>query len=142
MSYHNLKWLADIGGNHRANSTLSIRHSWLNVLRDPTGNDWCRRWFDLKRPYLFVYESVNASKLLSVINVSAVRVETSPEMTAVVGKDNIFAIYTAQVRCPLSPYEIVLDIRLSDSRCWHRLALGHRIATFYKPLRLKTCPLG
>lgn len=91
--------LADHG-----NRTLSIKQSWLNVLRDPTSDNWSKRWFDLKRPYLYMYESSNSSGLIGVINVSSVRVETSPEMVAVVGRPDTFAIYTAQVRvgtCPI-----------------------------------------
>lgn len=76
---------------------MSVKRSWLNILRDPTGNDWSKRWLDLKRPYLFIYESSSATQLAGVVNVSTVRVETSPEMIAVVGRPHTFAIYTAQV---------------------------------------------
>jgi kinesin family protein 1 len=52
----------------------------LAILRDPSGNQWKKQWFVLRRPYLHIYDSSSELEEVAVINVSTVRVEQSPEI--------------------------------------------------------------
>ncbi|KNE98608.1 hypothetical protein PSTG_08160 [Puccinia striiformis f. sp. tritici PST-78] len=58
----------------------AIRKGKLNVLRDPTRDDWVNRWFVLKRPYLYIYEKNDEIEELGVINLLNVHIDSNPEM--------------------------------------------------------------
>ncbi|KAA1070348.1 kinesin-like protein Klp8 [Puccinia graminis f. sp. tritici] len=58
----------------------AIRKGKLNVLRDPTRDDWVNRWFVLKRPYLYIYEKNDEVEELGVINLLNVHIDSNPEM--------------------------------------------------------------
>ncbi|KAI7938110.1 hypothetical protein MJO28_015030 [Puccinia striiformis f. sp. tritici] len=58
----------------------AIRKGELNVLRDPTRDDWVNRWFVLKRPYLYIYEKNDEIEELGVINLLNVHIDSNPEM--------------------------------------------------------------
>ncbi|SPO31377.1 probable Kinesin-3 motor protein [Ustilago trichophora] len=57
--------------------------------------NWTRRWFTLRRPLLYVYESSAELDELMVINVSSVRVEHDENLTRMLGKENVFGMYTS-----------------------------------------------
>lgn len=63
-------------------STPVAKKSYLSVLRDPSSDVWTRRFAILRRPYLHLYERSDELNEVSVINASAVRVESSPEVEA------------------------------------------------------------
>ncbi|PLW15697.1 hypothetical protein PCANC_14326 [Puccinia coronata f. sp. avenae] len=73
----------------------AIRKGKLNVLRDPTRDDWVNRWFVLKRPYLYIYEKNDEVEELGVINLLNVHVDSNPEMELMLNRKNIFAIYSS-----------------------------------------------
>lgn len=50
------------------------------MLRDPTSDKWKKYWFVLRRPYLYLYETSSETHEVTVINVSTVRVEQTPEI--------------------------------------------------------------
>lgn len=50
------------------------------MLRDPTDQNWKKNFVVLKRPYLYLYDSANEIQEHTVINISTVRVEQSPEI--------------------------------------------------------------
>jgi len=73
----------------------AIRKGKLNVLRDPTRDDWVNRWFVLKRPYLYIYEKSDEVSELGVINLLHVHIDSNPEMELMLNRKNIFAIYSS-----------------------------------------------
>ncbi|WAQ91953.1 hypothetical protein PtA15_15A346 [Puccinia triticina] len=73
----------------------AIRKGKLNVLRDPTRDDWVNRWFVLKRPYLYIYEKNDEVEELGVINLLNVHIDSNPEMELMLNRKNIFAIYSS-----------------------------------------------
>ncbi|KAH8916454.1 hypothetical protein BT69DRAFT_1310065 [Atractiella rhizophila] len=75
---------------------VAARRGFLSVLRDPTSDEWVKQYFVLKRPYLFCYETSSELEELSVVNVSSVRVDNNLEVEAMLGRKNIFAMYTPQ----------------------------------------------
>ncbi|KAK4057883.1 hypothetical protein OIO90_001102 [Microbotryomycetes sp. JL221] len=66
------------------------------VLRDPASNHWRKFFGVLKRPYLCLYESPSDTEEVSVINLSTVRVEQSPEIEQMLERKFTFAIFTHQ----------------------------------------------
>ncbi|GAA5861825.1 hypothetical protein JCM8547_008567 [Rhodosporidiobolus lusitaniae] len=68
----------------------------LLILRDPSGNQWKKQWFVLRRPYLHVYDSSSEVDEVAVINVSTVRVEQSPEIEQMLERKFAFGIFTHQ----------------------------------------------
>lgn len=56
---------------------------------------WIRRWFVLKRPYLFVYENSSELDELMVIHLGAVRVEHDTNIESMLNRQNVFGLYTA-----------------------------------------------
>lgn len=60
------------------------KRSHLAILRDPSSNTWTRRFAVLRRPYLYLYDSSSSAELdpVDIINVSAVRVDVSAELEA------------------------------------------------------------
>ncbi|KAK4055561.1 hypothetical protein OIV83_000107 [Microbotryomycetes sp. JL201] len=61
------------------NDTYSKRGA-IAILRDPASNQWRKFFGVLRRPYLCLYESPTDIDEVSVINLSTVRVEQSPEI--------------------------------------------------------------
>ncbi|CAH7689696.1 hypothetical protein PPACK8108_LOCUS24812 [Phakopsora pachyrhizi] len=72
----------------------SIKKGKMNVLRDPTRNDWINRWFVLKRPYLYIYEKSDEVDELGVINLINVHIDSNPELEIMLNRKNVFAIYS------------------------------------------------
>jgi kinesin family protein 1 len=66
-------------------STPVAKRSYLSILRDPASDVWTRRFAVLRRPYLHLYENSHELIEIAVLNTSAVRVETSPEIEAMLG---------------------------------------------------------
>lgn len=73
----------------------AIKRGKVNVLRDPTRDDWVNRWFVLKRPYLYIYEKSDEIEELGVINLLNVHIDSNPEMESMLNRKNIFAIYSS-----------------------------------------------
>lgn len=61
-------------------SGTASKRGTLAMLRDPTSQNWVKSWVVLRRPYLYLYESSAESEEITVINISTVRVEQSPEI--------------------------------------------------------------
>jgi kinesin family protein 1 len=85
-------------------SGVVIKKSALALLRDPATSNWEKKFFALRRPYLYVYSSSSETDIETVINVETVRVETSPEMVQMTGRKHVWAIYTPQVRLTSKRY--------------------------------------
>ncbi|PKC00927.1 kinesin-domain-containing protein [Rhizophagus irregularis] len=58
------------------------------------GENWVKRWFVLRRPYLFIYESQKETVEQGVINLSSVRVDYQKCTEEMLQRQNVFAIYT------------------------------------------------
>ncbi|GBC06139.1 hypothetical protein RclHR1_06640017 [Rhizophagus clarus] len=58
------------------------------------GESWVKRWYVLRRPYLFIYESQKETLEQGVINLSSVRVDYQKCTEEMLQRQNVFAIYT------------------------------------------------
>ncbi|KAM0745754.1 kinesin-like protein [Meredithblackwellia eburnea MCA 4105] len=74
----------------------AARRGHMAMLRDPTSDKWKKYWIVLRRPYLYLYESSSEIQETTVINISTVRVEQSPEIEQMLERKFSFAIFTHQ----------------------------------------------
>ncbi|CAG8485825.1 15941_t:CDS:10, partial [Acaulospora colombiana] len=59
-----------------------------------TDDYWVKRWYVLRRPYLFIYESQKETEEQGVINIASVRVDYKKDLEDMLQRQNVFAIYT------------------------------------------------
>ncbi|GAC95130.1 hypothetical protein PHSY_002705 [Pseudozyma hubeiensis SY62] len=74
-------------------STTSHR-GYLYVPLEALTDSWVRRFFALRRPLLHIYESSSEVDEIMVINVESVRVEHDENTERLLGKENVFGVYT------------------------------------------------
>ncbi|THH18020.1 hypothetical protein EW146_g2885 [Bondarzewia mesenterica] len=67
----------------------------LMIMTDASQDLWERRWFVLRRPYLYIYKHSDELEEVSVISLDGVNVESNPEMEALLGKR--FTFHTIHV---------------------------------------------
>ena len=56
-------------------SDKAVRRGWLSMPLETFTDEWVRRWFALRRPFLYIYETSAETDEVMVINVASVRVE-------------------------------------------------------------------
>ncbi|EJU06137.1 kinesin-like protein [Dacryopinax primogenitus] len=78
-----------------ARSDTATKKGHLSMLIDPAGNSWKRRWFVLRRPYLYIYAHSNELEELSVIALNGVNVEHSSQLAVLFDKPFTFTLFTA-----------------------------------------------
>ncbi|KAF9925621.1 kinesin-like protein Klp8 [Linnemannia zychae] len=59
--------------------------------RDET---WIKRWFVIRRPYMYIYAEPNEADELGVINLTHVRVDYQKDLENMLNLQHVFAIYT------------------------------------------------
>ncbi|KAF9908680.1 kinesin-like protein Klp8 [Linnemannia zychae] len=60
--------------------------------RDDT---WVKRWFVIRRPYMYIYAQSNEADELGVVNLTHVRVDHQKDLENMLNRQHVFAIYTA-----------------------------------------------
>jgi kinesin family protein 1 len=76
-------------------SDTSAKKGHLLTLVDASKNQWEKRWFVLRRPYLHVYLHSNELEEVSVISLTGVNVESDPLKAQLLGKPNSFTLFTS-----------------------------------------------
>ncbi|ORX50933.1 kinesin-domain-containing protein [Hesseltinella vesiculosa] len=56
---------------------------------------WSKRWFVMRRPYIYIYEDDSERDELGVINVTSVRVDYNRELEKLIQRTHVFALYTS-----------------------------------------------
>lgn len=77
-----------------ARSDNATRRGWLSMPLEAYTDSWARRWFSLRRPFLFVYDSPAETDAVMVINVDSVRVEHDENIERMLGREGVFGVYT------------------------------------------------
>ncbi|EGG06377.1 uncharacterized protein MELLADRAFT_36123, partial [Melampsora larici-populina 98AG31] len=72
-----------------------VKRGYMFVLRDPTSDEWAKRWFVLRRPYLYIYEENDEIRELGVINLGNVHVDSNLELETMLDRKNVFALYSS-----------------------------------------------
>jgi kinesin family protein 1 len=65
------------------------------VLTDASQNIWEKRWFVLKRPYLYIYSHSNELEEVGVVSLEGVNVESDPHKELLLGKPFSFTLFTS-----------------------------------------------
>ncbi|PWZ01286.1 kinesin-3 motor protein [Testicularia cyperi] len=78
-----------------AKSDNAAQRGWLEMPVEAFTDHWVRRWFALRRPFLYVYESSAEVDELMAINVASVRVEHDVNIERMLGRENVFGVYTS-----------------------------------------------
>ncbi|SJX66555.1 Kinesin-3 motor protein [Sporisorium reilianum f. sp. reilianum] len=73
----------------------ATRRGWLSMPLEAYTDSWVRRWFALRRPFLFVYDTQAETDAVMVINVDSVRVEHDENIERMLGRQGVFGVYTA-----------------------------------------------
>ncbi|KAI9317238.1 hypothetical protein BX666DRAFT_1857633 [Dichotomocladium elegans] len=55
---------------------------------------WTKRWFVLRRPYIYIYANNTETEELGLINVSSVRIDYNRALEQMIERSNVFALYT------------------------------------------------
>ncbi|KAK3837343.1 MAG: hypothetical protein J3R72DRAFT_197694 [Linnemannia gamsii] len=59
------------------------------------GDDtWVKRWFVIRRPYMYIYAQSNEADELGVVNLTHVRVDHQKDLENMLNRQHVFAIYT------------------------------------------------
>ncbi|KAG0145092.1 hypothetical protein CROQUDRAFT_671993 [Cronartium quercuum f. sp. fusiforme G11] len=72
-----------------------VKRGYMLVLRDPTSDQWAKRWFVLRRPYLYIYEDGDETREVGVINLGNVHVDSNLELECMLQRKNVFALYSS-----------------------------------------------
>jgi len=100
-------------------SDIAAKRGWLGMPLEVSSDQWTRRWFVLRRPYLYVYESNSEMNEVIVISLRSVRVEHDVNIERMLERDNVFGLYTASnsylLQAP-NPQEMELWMRALDNR--------------------------
>ncbi|SPO40546.1 probable Kinesin-3 motor protein [Pseudozyma flocculosa] len=78
-----------------ARSDNAAKRGWLMMPVEAFSDQWIKRWFALRRPFLYVYESNSELDEIMAINVASVRVEHDENIEAMLERQHVFGAYTA-----------------------------------------------
>ncbi|CAO3594878.1 unnamed protein product [Absidia cylindrospora] len=67
---------------------------------------WIKRWFVMRRPYIFIYFDEREKDDTGIINVTSVRVDYNRDLEKLIQRTNVFALYTSN-----NAYTIQADSR-------------------------------
>ncbi|KIM22662.1 hypothetical protein M408DRAFT_28506 [Serendipita vermifera MAFF 305830] len=76
-------------------SDMSTKAGYLLLLTDAGENTWQKLWFVLRRPHLYIYSHSNELEEVGVISLTGVKVESSVDMVALLGKPHLFTLFTS-----------------------------------------------
>ncbi|KIM22665.1 hypothetical protein M408DRAFT_28508 [Serendipita vermifera MAFF 305830] len=76
-------------------SDMSTKAGYLLLLTEAGENTWQKLWFVLRRPHLYIYSQSNELEEVGVISLTGVKVESSVDMVALLGKPHLFTLFTS-----------------------------------------------
>ncbi|KAH7888140.1 hypothetical protein F5I97DRAFT_2014620, partial [Phlebopus sp. FC_14] len=87
----------------KLNSTVTLvprsdgptKRGYLQILTDASQDEWEKRWFVLRRPYLHIYTNSNELEEVGFISLSGINIECDSNKEALLGKQFCFTLFTA-----------------------------------------------
>ncbi|KAI9484614.1 hypothetical protein BDB00DRAFT_854270 [Zychaea mexicana] len=70
------------------------KKGYLTYQENALDNKWVKRWFVIRRPYIYVYTNRSETDEQGVINVSSVRVDYNRELEKMINRNHVFSLYT------------------------------------------------
>ncbi|RIB18780.1 kinesin protein, partial [Gigaspora rosea] len=77
-----------------AKTDTITKKGYLFTPEDANDDHWVKKWYVLRRPYLFIYESPKETKEQGAINLASVRVDYKRDLEDMLQRQHVFAIYT------------------------------------------------
>ncbi|ORY02908.1 kinesin-domain-containing protein [Basidiobolus meristosporus CBS 931.73] len=82
--------------------------------------NWSKKWFVIRRPYLFMYSNNSESDEQAVINLTAVRVDYQQDLENMLQRKHVFAIYTSHNSYLLqAPSQVEMDDWIGQIDQWY-----------------------
>ncbi len=78
-----------------ARSDNATKRGWLEMPVEAFTDQWTRRWFALRRPFLYIYASSAETDELMAVHVASVRVEHDANIERMLGRQHVFGVYTS-----------------------------------------------
>ncbi|CAG8621146.1 10309_t:CDS:2, partial [Racocetra persica] len=75
-----------------AKTDTITKKGYLFTPEDANDDHWVKRWYVLRRPYLFIYESPKETEEQGVINLASVRVDYKRDLEDMLQRQHVFAI--------------------------------------------------
>ncbi|TPX66845.1 hypothetical protein SpCBS45565_g04161 [Spizellomyces sp. 'palustris'] len=85
----NLRWITEIAS---AQCGPVVKRGYM-LLPENGVQTWLKRWFVIRRPYMFIYSTSAEIELLSVIGLEGVELRYSKDLWSVLQKPNVFAMH-------------------------------------------------
>ncbi|RCH85478.1 kinesin-like protein Klp8 [Rhizopus azygosporus] len=70
------------------------KKGYLLYQQDAAKDLWIKRWFVIRRPYIYIYANDTESDEQGVINVASVRIDYNEALEKMIQRTNVFAVYT------------------------------------------------
>ncbi|KAI8639944.1 hypothetical protein BD408DRAFT_434717 [Parasitella parasitica] len=65
------------------------------LYQDDAAQDlWVKRWFVIRRPYIYIYTNETESDEQGIINIASVRIDYNEALEKMIQRTNVFALYT------------------------------------------------
>ncbi|OBZ85442.1 hypothetical protein A0J61_06508 [Choanephora cucurbitarum] len=66
----------------------------LTYQQSALDDKWVKRWFVLKKPYIYIYASQSETEELGIINLSNVRIDHNRAIEQLIKRNHVFSLYT------------------------------------------------
>ncbi|KAG2206312.1 hypothetical protein INT47_007326 [Mucor saturninus] len=70
------------------------KRGWLLYQKNAAEDLWVKRWFVIRRPYIYIYTNDTETDEQGVINVGSVRIDYNEALERMIDRVNVFALYT------------------------------------------------
>ncbi|EIE78438.1 hypothetical protein G6F46_008278 [Rhizopus delemar] len=87
------KLLAEVEFVNQPSANISKR-GYILYQQDAAKDLWIKRWFVIRRPYIYIYSNDTESDEQGVINVASVRIDYNEALEQMIQRSNVFAVYT------------------------------------------------
>ncbi|KAG1468889.1 hypothetical protein G6F56_003576 [Rhizopus delemar] len=70
------------------------KKGYILYQQDAAKDLWIKRWFVIRRPYIYIYANETESDEQGIINVASVRIDYNEALEHMINRTNVFAVYT------------------------------------------------
>ncbi|CAO3676662.1 unnamed protein product [Rhizopus microsporus] len=70
------------------------KKGYLTYQENALNDKWIKRWFVLRRPYIYIYTNQLETEEVGIINVSTVRIDYNRALEQMIERNNVFSVYT------------------------------------------------
>ncbi|KAI7874930.1 kinesin-domain-containing protein [Lichtheimia hyalospora FSU 10163] len=70
------------------------KKGYMTFQESALDNKWVKRWFVIRRPYIYIYTNRSETDEQGVINVSSVRIDYNRNLEKMLNRNNVFSLYT------------------------------------------------